>query len=102
MDRAVKRGVREMWLGRVSGFFAKEIVATYMAASSGFGKVVGVNVEVQDHVNGAILDGGVWVGRSIIEEPNGCITGCLHCFRLLGSNGDDGNDSGRVDSDGVV
>ena len=23
MDRAVKRGVRERWLGRVSGFFAK-------------------------------------------------------------------------------
>ena len=36
MDRAIKRGVRERWLGRVSGFVAKEIVATNMAASAGF------------------------------------------------------------------
>ena len=35
MDRAVKRGVRERWLGRVSGFVAKEIVATNAAASAG-------------------------------------------------------------------
>ena len=80
MDRSVKRGVCERWLGRVSGFFAKEIVATNAAARAEFGKVGGVTVEVQDHVTGAILDGGVWVGRSIIEEPNGCVTGCLRCF----------------------
>ena len=36
MYRAVERGFRERWLGRVSGFFAKEIVATNTAASSGF------------------------------------------------------------------
>ena len=36
MDRAVKRGVLERWLGRVSGFVAKEIVATNAAASAGF------------------------------------------------------------------
>ena len=35
MDRAVKRGVRERWLGRVSGVVAKEIVATNAAASVG-------------------------------------------------------------------
>ena len=35
MDRAVKRGVRERWLGRVSGVVAKEIVATDAAASAG-------------------------------------------------------------------
>ena len=80
MDRAVKRRARERWLGRVSGFVSKEIVATNAAASTGFGKVGGVTVEVQDHVTGAISDGGVWVGRSIIEEPNGCVTGCLCCF----------------------
>ena len=34
MDRAVKRGVRERWLGRFSGVFAKEIVATNAAASA--------------------------------------------------------------------
>ena len=75
-----KRGLCEKWLGRVSGFFAKGIVATDVAASAGFGKVGGVTVEVQDHVTGAISDGGVWLGRSIIEEPNGCVTGCLRCF----------------------
>ena len=36
MDRAVKRGVREMWLGRVSGFVAKEIVATNTAPIVGY------------------------------------------------------------------
>ena len=35
MDRAVKRGVRERWLGRVSGAVAKEKVATNVAASAG-------------------------------------------------------------------
>ena len=35
MYRAVKRGVYEMWLGRVSGVVAKEIVATDVAASAG-------------------------------------------------------------------
>ena len=36
MDRGVKRGVRERWLGRVSGFVAKEIVAANASASSRF------------------------------------------------------------------
>ena len=36
MDRVIKRGVRERWLGTVSGFVAKEIVAANAAASSGF------------------------------------------------------------------
>ena len=49
-------------------------MSTNAAASAGFGKVGGVTVEVQDHVTDAISDGGVWVGRSIIEEPKGCIT----------------------------
>ena len=35
MNRAVKMGVRERWLGRVSVFVAKEIVATDAAASAG-------------------------------------------------------------------
>ena len=35
MDKAVKRGVGERWLGRVSGVVAKEIVATDVAASAG-------------------------------------------------------------------
>ena len=35
MYRAVKRGVRERWLGRVSGVVAKEKVATNAAASAG-------------------------------------------------------------------
>ena len=59
---------------------AKEIVATNTAASAGFGKVGGATVKMQDHVNGAVSDGGVWVGHSIIEEPNVCVTGCLRCF----------------------
>ena len=46
IDKAVKRGVRERWLGRVSGFVANEIVATDAAASAGFVKVGGVTVEV--------------------------------------------------------
>ena len=36
MDRAVKRGLRERWLGRFSGFVAKEIVATNAATSAWF------------------------------------------------------------------
>ena len=36
MDRAIKRGVRERWLGRIIEFVAKEIVATNAAASDGF------------------------------------------------------------------
>ena len=35
MYRAIKRGVRERWLGRVSGVVAKEIVATDAVASAG-------------------------------------------------------------------
>ena len=56
------------------------MVATDAAASARFGKVGGVTLEVQDHITGVILDGGVWVGRRIIEEPNFCVTGCLSCF----------------------
>ena len=77
MDRAVKRGVRERWLGRVSGVVSKEIVATDMAASSGLLKVGGVTMEVQDHITGVISDGGVWVVWRIIEDPDGFVTGCL-------------------------
>ena len=46
---------------------ANELVATDAAVSSGFIKVGGVTVEVQDHVTGALLDGGVGVGLSIIQ-----------------------------------
>ena len=102
MDRSVERGISEIWIGRFSGLVAKEIVATNTAVSAGFGKVGGVNVEVQDHVTGAVWDGGVRVGRSIIEEPNGCVTGCLRCFRFLGSNGAYGNKHGGVNSNSVV
>ena len=77
MDRSVERVVRERCLGRVSGFVAKEIVSTDAAASAWLGNLGGVTVEVQDHVTGAISDGGVWVGRSIIEDPNGCVVDCL-------------------------
>ena len=80
MDKAVERGVSARWLGRVSGLVAKEIVATDAVASAGFVKVGGVTVEVQDHVTGALSDGGVRVGRSIIEEPNGCFMGCCVAF----------------------
>ena len=66
VDRAVEREVSERWLGRVSGLVAKEIVVTNAAASAGFGNVGGVTVEVQDHVTGAVADGGIGVGHSII------------------------------------
>ena len=59
VDRFVERGVGDRWL-------AKEVVATYAAASAGLGKVIGVNVEVQNYVTGAVADGGVGVGCSII------------------------------------
>ena len=59
MDRSVERGVRDRWLGKVSGLVAKEIVATNAAASAGFVKVGGVTVEVQEHVTDTVLDGGV-------------------------------------------
>ena len=102
MDRTVERRVRERWLGRFNGFFSKEIVATDAAVIARFGKVGGVTVEVQDHATEAISDGGVWVRGNIIEDPNGCVTGCLRCFRFLGSDGDDGNENGRVDINVVV
>ena len=66
VDRAVERGVGVRWLVRVSGLVSKEVVATYAVASSGFVKVGGVTVELQDHVTGAVADGGVGVGCSII------------------------------------
>ena len=59
---------------------ANEVVATYAATSARFRKVGGITVEVQDHVTGSVADGGVGVGRSIIQEPNGCIMGFLHSF----------------------
>ena len=102
MDKAVERVVSERWLVRVSGLVAKEILATNAAASAGFGKVGGVNLEVQDHVTGAVSDGGVRVGRSIIEDTNGCVMGCLHCLRLLGRDGANGNEHGWVNRDSVV
>ena len=58
-------------------------------------------MEVKEHITGVISDGGVWVGRHIIEEPNGCVTGCLCCFGFLGRDGADGNEHGRVNSNGV-
>ena len=45
--RVVERGVGDMWIDRVIGLVAKEVVATYAAASSGLVKVGGVTVEVQ-------------------------------------------------------
>ena len=71
--RAVKRGVSERWIGRVSGLVAKQVVATGASASAGFGNVEGVTVEVQVHVTGAVADGGVGVGRCITEDPSGCV-----------------------------
>ena len=62
---------------------AKELLATDASARSGLRNVVGVTVEVQDHITGDVAYGGVGVGRSIIEEPNGCITGFLRCFRFM-------------------
>ena len=59
-------------------------------------------MEVQDHVTGAVSEGDVRVGRSIIEEPNICVTGCLRFFQLLVSDGADSKEHGRVDSDSVV
>ena len=102
VDRAVERGVGDRWIDRVGGLVAKEVVATYAAASAGFGKVGVVTVDVQDHVTGTVLDGGFGVGCSLIYEPNGGVTDFLHCFRLLGSNDDDGNEHGRVDDNMVV
>ena len=49
-----RRAVLGEVVTEVSGFVANEIVATDAAASSGFGKVGGVTVEVQDHVTGVI------------------------------------------------
>ena len=96
VDRAVDRGVGGRWLGRVSGLVNKELVATYAAASAGFGKVGGVTVELQYHVTGAVADGGVGVGRSIFEEPNGGVAVFLRCFRLFG------NKHSRVNGDSIV
>ena len=59
-------------------------------------------MELQYHVTGVVADGGVGVGRSIIQEPNGCVMVFLRRFRLLGSNGTDGNEYSRVDGDSVV
>ena len=87
---------------RAVGLVAKEVVATYAATSAGFGQVGGVTLEVHDHVTGAIADGGIGVGRSIIQELNGCVMFFLRCFRLLESNGADGNEHGRVDEDIVI
>ena len=101
-DRAVERGVGDWWLDRVGGFVAKKVVVTYPDASDGFGKVVGVTVEVQDHITGTVADGGVGVGHSIIQEPNGCVTVFLCSFQLLGRNGANGNEHCMVDGDSVV
>ena len=43
-DRAIERGVGDRCLGRVSELVAKEVVATYAAASAGFRKVGDVTV----------------------------------------------------------
>ena len=102
VDTAVDRGFNESCIGRVSGLVAKEVVDTNVYASSGFGQVVGVIVEHQDHVTGYVDDGGVGVGCSIIEEPNGCATDFLRCFIFLGRNGANGNEQGGVDGYSVV
>ena len=59
-------------------------------------------MEVQGHVTDSVADGGVGVGRSIIEESNSCVTGFLRCFRFMGSNGADGNEHGGADGNSVV
>ena len=63
---------------------AKEVVATYAAASSGFRKVVGVTTEVQYHVTGDVADGGVGVGHRIIEEPYGGVTVLFLLLLIVG------------------
>ena len=80
VDRAVERGVHDRWIGRVNGLVSKELVATYAAVRSGFGKVGGVTVEVQDNVTGSVAYGGVGMGRRIIKDPNGCVT--VFCVAL--------------------
>ena len=59
-------------------------------------------MEVKHHVTGGVSDGGVWLVRSIIQEPYGCVTSFLHSFRLLGSNVANDKEHGRVDSDSLV
>ena len=55
MYRAIKRGVCERWLGRVSGFVAKKIVATNASGISCVSYCIILTVRPEDYLRIGIL-----------------------------------------------
>ena len=53
-------------------------------------------MDVQDHVSGIIADGGIRIGRGVVEEPNELIVGLLGGSILLRVNGADCNKHGEI------
>ena len=68
MDGTVETRKSCGWLGHVRANVTQEIVSTSADAGSRFGELVGVTVNVEDHVTGGIPDRGVGVRGVVIEQ----------------------------------
>ena len=83
VDGAVETRTSGGWLGHVRENVSQEIVSTSGAAGSRFGEVVGVAVNVEDHVTGGIPDSGIGVRAGVVDKPEGVGVGFLCDFCLL-------------------
>ena len=71
MDETVETRTSGGWFGHFGANVTKKTVSTSAAAGTGFREVVGIAVNVEDYVTGAITDCGVGACCSIIKQPQG-------------------------------
>ena len=71
---------------RVRGEVDKDVVPEGAAQCLWLQKIVGVAVDMEDHVTDQIADGRARMGGGIVEEPEELIIGLLVVPGLLGGN----------------
>ena len=102
MNGSIEPWARFGGMCQIRRAIAEKIMATGAASCAGFGKVQGVAVDVDNHVTCSVPNGGVGIVIGIIEEPQGCVVGLFGGLRLLGREGDKGNEHGGIHGDGLI
>ena len=69
VDGTVETRTSGGWFVHAGSNITQKIVSTSAAAGTRFGGLVGVAVNVEDHVTGGITDCGVGVCGGVIEQP---------------------------------
>ena len=75
-----------------------------VGTASGFGlrELQGITMDVEDHVDGRILDGRIRIGRGVFEEPNDLVVSLIGGSSFLCGNGFECNENGGIDRNGIV